>query len=111
MQLGDGFPACAKAVLEKVSFQHKLPYCFEHLRLFLLQHGLLSAGLLGLPIFVKCAAGVFNELLFPVSQHVGVYAVVSGNLAQLPLTLEYLQNQLCLVFRCVIASCYGDSSL
>ena len=72
-----------------------------------LQVGLLSASFLRLPVAVKGAAGVLQELRLPVPQHIGADAVFGSDCVQLLLTLQDLNDQLGLVLRCVCSSCHG----
>ena len=60
-----------KAALKKVAFQRKLSNGFQHLVFFFLQAVLLSASLFSLLVAFKYVAGISDEILFPVSKHVG----------------------------------------
>lgn len=105
IKLRDGFPDCAKAVLQEVAFNSQLTNGFQHLVPFLCCSSLLSLYFpLRLSVLLKYAGRVFHKLSFPVAHHVGIQVVLRSNGSQLPLSLEYLQNDLGLKFRRVFPS-------
>ncbi len=92
INLWDWFSASAKAVLEKVSFQSKLAYGFQHLILFLLQGNLLPPGLLGIFGVVKGVAGVCDKFLFPVSKQIWTDGIVVSHLVDTAFALKNFED-------------------
>ena len=93
----------AKHILEKIAFHCELPYGLKHFIAFLLQFSLLSADFLFGLALVENTVRIFHEFCFPSSEHVGVQVVVCSDLAEFPIALKNLRDDLGFEFWCVLS--------
>lgn len=101
----DGFPDCAKAVLQEVALDRQLTNGLQHLVPLFLCSGLLPFRLsLRFSLLLKNTGSILQKLRFPVADHVGIQIVLGRNRAQLPFPLQYLQDNFRFEFSCVLSS-------